>query len=70
MIPSRDREHLLTAKSDVCLTDYTSFYSKGLLISFPLVEINKAALGLGWEAVLALRYADTLKPGKALFGGS
>jgi hypothetical protein len=38
--------------------------------SFPLVEINKAALGPGWEAVLAVRYADTFKRGKALFGGS
>jgi len=35
-----------------------------------LVEINKAAFGPGWGAVLAFRYADTFKGGETLFGGS
>jgi hypothetical protein len=40
------------------------------MISFFLVEINKAALGTRWTAVFALWNADTFQRGETLFGGS
>ncbi len=68
-IPSRDREHLLTVKSDVRLTDYTSFYSKGLLILFPLVEIKKQLLGCSGKRFLLFGMLIHSKEGKLCLEG-
>jgi hypothetical protein len=69
-IPSRDREHLLTASLTSVLPSTHHPIQKLIENTLLLVEINKAALGTRRTAVLALRYADTFKRGETLFGGS
>lgn len=71
-IPSRDREHLLTASlTSVLPHPHVILYkATHCIIYLFLVEIYKAALGPRWGALLALRYADTFKRGETLFGRS